>query len=158
MTKIIPNMESYIGFATTIADIQAPTALEVTGSTNLTTLLISITASSTGNTVPTPTLDTLFETSIGGTSAAQFSADFYRDDVNDIAWDTLPRGTKGYFVISRFSGTGPNYRPVAAQSVEIWPVIVTSRSSAALSSNTAQMFTVTCSVPIEPAEDALVAA
>ncbi len=158
MTKIIPNDESFVGFATTVASIAAPTVANVTAAVNLTPLLVSITASSQGNTVPTPTLDTLFESSIGGTSSAQFSADFYRDDTNDAAWITLPRGTVGYFIISRFNGTGTNHRPVAGQRCEVWPVIVTSRSSAALASNTAQTFTVTCSVPTEPAENAQVVA
>lgn len=158
MTKIIPNEESFIGFHTTIASATlVPTAAEVGAATNLTPLLISITASSTGNTVPTPTLDTLFETSVPGTTAAQFSADFYRDDAADTAWNTLVRGTKGYVLISRFNGTGANRRPVAGEKVEVWPVIVTSRSSGALSSNTAQTFTVTCSVPQEPNENATVA-
>lgn len=158
MTKIIPNEESFIGFATTVVAIAAPSTAEIAAAVNLTKYLISITASSTGNTVPTPTLDTLFETSVGGTTAAQFSADFYRDDTDDLAWETLPRGTKGYFIISRFGGTGTDRRPVALQTCEVWPTAVTSRSSAALSSNTAQTFTVTCSVPVEPAEDAVVAA
>lgn len=158
MTKIIPNEESFVGFATTVASKNAPTAANVASAVDLTHLLISITASSTGNTVPTPTLDTLFETSIGGTSAAQFSADFYRDDTDDVAWETLPRGTQGFMIISRYGGTGLNRRPVATQNCEVWPIIVTSRSSAALASNTAQTFTVTCSVPVEPAEDAVVVA
>jgi len=158
--KIIPNQNTWVGFATTVADIDSPTAAEVGAAINVTPLLISINASTTGNTVPTPTLDTLFETSVPGTSAAQFSADFYRDDDedDDIAWPLLPRGTKGYFLISRFGGTGPNKRPAATQGLEVWPVTITSRSMAQLSSNTAQTFTVTAAVPREPAEDAVVVA
>lgn len=156
MTKVIPNANTWVGFATTVANIQSPTTTEITNSVNLTPLLISITASSTGNTVPTPTLDTLFETNIPGTSAADFSADFYRDDASDTAWTTLPRGTKGFFIISRFGGTGVNKRPVSGQKVEVWPVQVTARSAGAMTSNTAQTFTSMCSVPIEPAESATV--
>lgn len=158
MSKIIPNEESWVGFGTTVASQAAPTAANLTAAINLTPFLISITASSTGNTVPTPTLDKLFESSVKGTSAAQFSADFYRDDVADTAWDTLPRNTDGYFFISRFGGTGPLFRPAVGQSLEVWPVGVTSRSASAMTSNTAQTFTVTCSVPSEPSEDAVVAA
>ena len=160
MSKIIPNENSWIGFlpGTAIVDIDAPTAANIVAAVNLTPYLVSITASSTGNTVPTPSLDTLFETSVPGTTGAQFSADFYRDDEDDLAWETLPRGTKGYFLISRFGGTGTGRRPIATEELEVWPVVVTSRAAGALTSNTAQTFTVTCSVPEEPAEDAIVAA
>lgn len=158
MAKIIPNAESWVGFATAIVNKTGPTVAEVNGATNVTPLLISINAASSGNTVPTPTLDTLFETSVPGTSAAQFSADFYRDDAADTAWELFPRGTKGYFLISRFGGGGTVNQPnVVGNKLEVWPVTVTSRSSAGLTSNTAQMFTVTCSVPVEPAENAVTA-
>lgn len=157
MSKVIPNQETMVRFCTTLSSSVAPSVAEVNAGVDLTPLLISITASSQGNSVPTPTLDTLFETSIGGTSSAQFSADFYRDTVNDLAWDTLPRGTKGYFVIQRF-GANPTRTATVADKVEVWPTQVTSRSAAAMTSNTAQMFSVTCSVPVEPSENAVVAA
>jgi hypothetical protein len=158
--KVIPNQNTWVGFATTVVDIDAPKASEITAAINVTPVLISINASSTGNTVPTPTLDTLFETSVPGTTAAQFSADFYRDDDEDkdIAWAALPRGTKGYFIISRFGGTGPDRKPAVGQACEVWPVQITSRSMGQMASNTAETFTVTASVPEEPAEDAVVAA
>lgn len=159
MAKIIPNGESWIGFATTLASKTAPTVANIDAATNFTPTLISITATSTGNSVPTPTLDTLFETNIPGTSSASFSADFYRDTVStvDTAYTTLVRGTAGFFLISRFGGGGPLKKPnVAGNKVDVWPVRVISRASNALTSNTAQTFTVTCSVPDEPVEPATV--
>lgn len=161
MTRIIPNENCWIGFAddtgVTDPDLE-PTAAEIVAAIPLTAFIISINASSTGNTVPTPSLDTLFETSISGTVTAAFTADMYRDDEDDTAWETLPRRTKGYFIISRFGGSGTDALPIAADVVEVWPVIVTSRSMANMSNNTAETFTVTCSVPQEPNEAAVVAA
>src|SRR4051812_45605590 len=115
MARLIPNENTYVAFAAagSITNIHAPTAAQVTAATNVTGLLISLNASSRGNTVPTPSFDTLFETSTAGTSAATFDADFYRDDDNDDAWELLPRGTNGYFIISRFGGTGTANKPVA---------------------------------------------
>lgn len=159
MAKIIPNGESWIGFNTTVASKTAPTVANITGATNLTPTLISITATSSGNSVPTPTLDTLFETNIPGTSTASFSADFYRDNVSavDVAFTALTRGTSGFFLISRFGGGGALKAPsVAGNKVDVWPVRVISRASNALTSNTAQTFTVTCAVPDEPVEPATV--
>ncbi len=161
MAKLIPNGETWVGFATTVASKTAPTVANITGATNVTPTLISITASSTGNSVPTPTLDTLFETNIPGTASATFSADFYRDTVGsvDVAYTTLVRGTSGFFLISRFGGGGALKAPsVAGNKVEVWPVRVISRSSNAMTSNTAQTFTVTCAVPDEPVEPATVVA
>lgn len=158
MARLIPNERTWIGFATAVANIHAPTAAEITAAVNLTGFCVSLNAASQGNTVPTPSFDTLFETSVPGTVQAQFQADFYRDDEDDDAWDTLPRGTSGFFIIARFGGTGANNKPIATDVVEVWPVKVTSRTMQNLTSNQVQMFSVQCSVPVEPDEDATVAA
>ncbi len=159
MARLIPNESTWVGFATTIAatDLE-PTAAEVAAATVVTPLLISLNASSTGNTVPTPSFDTLFETSVPGTVSAQFSADFYRDDANDDAWDAFPRGTTGFMIISRFGGSGTANLPVAADEVEVWPITVTSRTMQNMASNQVLMFSLTCSIPEEPNEAAIVAA
>lgn len=160
MSKIIANQESWIGFATTVANVQAPTAAEVTAAVNLTPLTISITASTQGNTIPTPTLDSLFETSVPGVAQGTFTGDFYRDSnsAKDLAWTTLPRNTAGFMLVSRFGGTGANKKPVVNNKIEVWPIIVTSRAASALTSNQAQTFNVTAAVPDIPQEDGIVAA
>lgn len=159
MARIIPNENSWIGFATTVASVSAPTAANITAAVNLTPYVISINASSRGNTVPTPAFDSLFETSIAGTVQATFDADFYRDDGGtDLAWTTLPRATDGFFIISRFGGGGTDHKPVAADLVEVWPILIVSRTMANMSNNTVLTFTASGSVPVEPVEDAVVAA
>jgi hypothetical protein len=157
MARIIPNNNSYIAFVTTIlSGTLNPTAAEISGGVNLTPFTISINASTTGNTVATPSFDNVFETNIPGTITATFEADFYRDDALDTAWLTLPRATKGYFVISRFGGTGTNHIPVATNKVEVWPVTVQTRSAQNMTNNTAQTMTVQCSVTTVPNEAAVV--
>lgn len=160
MTKVIANQQSWIGFATNVANVQAPTAAEVAAAVNLTPVTISVTASTQGNTIPTPTLDSLFETSVPGVAQGTFTGDFYRDsNVSlDIAWTTLPRNAAGFMLISRFGGQGDKYMPIANDDIEVWPIIVTSRAASALTSNQAQTFTVTGAVPAVPAEDAVVTA
>lgn len=159
MSRVIPNENTWVGFASAIvaSDLE-PTAAEVAAAVDLTGLLMGLNASSQGNVVPTPSFDTLFETSIIGTSQATFSADFYRDDDDDLAWDTLPRETVGFFIVSRFGGSGTDQLPIAADVVEVWPVNVVSRTAANMANNTVQSFTVTCSINIEPNEAAVVAA
>ena len=160
MARLIPNENTWVGFApaASITDIHAPTAAQVAAAEDLTGLLISLNASSRGNTVPTPAFNTLFETSTTGTSTATFDADFYRDDEDDAAWELLQRGTRGYFLISRFGGSGTANLPVAADEIEVWPVSVVSRSMANMSNNTVLTFTVSCAVNVEPDEAAVVAA
>lgn len=159
MARIIPNEQSYVGFLPAVANLAAPTTVELTAGKNLTSYLISMNASTQGNTVPTPNISTLFETSIPGTVQASLTADFYRDDTvgvsGDLAWVTLPRKTKGFFVIQRFGGTGGT--PATTSKVEVWPIMVVSRTMANMANNTAETFTVTCSVPDVPNEAAVVA-
>lgn len=163
MARLIPNENTWVGFGLTIANTTTlvPTAANINAATNLTPYLMGLNASSQGNVVPTPSFDTLFETSIIGTSQATFTADFYRNSpqgVTDLAWYTLPRKTSGYFFVSRFGGTGTDKKPIAGNVVEVWPVTVVSRTAANLQNNTVQSFTVTCAVNVEPNEAATVAA
>ena len=153
MAKFIPNENTWIGFQTAlVGELDAPKVADVTGAVDITALVTGLTASATGQAVPTPAFDSLFETSVPGTSTSTFSIDCYRDDEDDVAWDLLPRATKGFFIISRY-GLIPD---TAGDKCEVWPVVVLSRSMANMASNTVSTFTVTCSVPREPAEDAVV--
>lgn len=158
MARIIPNEKSWIAFSTTApSSLSAPTEAELEGATALTSYVVSINAQSQGNTVPTPSLASLFETSTPGTVQASFTGDFYRDDADDAAWDALPRGTVGYFYISRFGGSGTGNMPEAGEVVEVWPVAITARTASAMTNNTVQTFTLTAAVPAAPVEDAVVA-
>lgn len=157
MARVIPNEKSWIAFSETPpAVLGAPTTIELTAATDITCLISSINASAQGNAIPTPDLCSLFEKSITGTSSATFTADFYRDDESDTAWELFPRGVRGVMYISRFGGTGADHQPVTGESLEVWPIEVTSRAAGPLSSNTPQTFTITCAVNEEPAEDATV--
>jgi hypothetical protein len=162
MARIIPNENTWIGFladTTPLADPSAPSVANIAAAIDLTSYCISLNASARGNTVPTPSFDSLFETSTAGTSAATFDADFYRDDEEDVAWETLYRGRRGHFIIARFGGSGTtDNKPIATDDCEVWPVMITSRTMANMSSNTVLTFTASCAVMEEPAEDAVVGA
>lgn len=159
MARLIPNENAWVGFLPAVANTAAPTSAEITAGKNLTPYLISFNASTQGNTVPTPSLDSLFETNIAGTVQGTLTADFYRDDVTgatgDLAWITLPRKTKGFFVLSRFGTAGA--APATATKVEVWPALVVARTMANMSNNSVMTFTVTCSIPSLPNEAATVA-
>jgi hypothetical protein len=171
VAKIIPNQNSWIGFtltapaAYTSSAAIAGTAVSVTeaeldAATNLTALTVSLQASATGNAIPTPALDSLFDRSIIGTVQGQFQGDFYRDSVyaSDTAWNNLGRGVTGYFLVSRFGGTGTGKIPRSGNNVEIWPVGITSRSASQMTSNTVQTFTCMGALLDPPAENGTVTA
>lgn len=155
MSRLIPNENTWVGFAPAVANVSAPTAAEIGAAEDLTEFVISIDASSQGNQLPTPNISSLFETSISGTVQASFTGEFYRDDTTDTAYTTLPRGTDGFFIISRFGTEG--LAPAATDPVEVWPVRVTARTDSALTSNDILRFNMSCAVVAEPDEDAVVA-
>ncbi len=155
MARLIPNEATKAYFvATALAafDPSAVAATALTGGVDLTGELVTLDASARGNTVPTPDFESLFETSVPGTSSATFTAEFYRDSDADDAWTALPRNTEGYFGILRFGGSGADGAAATGDEAEIWPVRVTTRAALPLTNNEVQRFSIECSVPIEPDE------
>ena len=61
MARLIPNENTWIGFAAdgAITNINSPTAAQIAAAIDLTGFTISLNASSRGNTVPTPSFDSL---------------------------------------------------------------------------------------------------
>lgn len=166
--RVIPNEECWVGFLpdATPANLCAPTLAEIGDCIDLTCLLSSLNASAQGNTVPTPSLCSLFETSVPGTSAATFTGEFYRDgelDAGtppqpvDLAWNTLTRKAKGTFIIARFGVPKPTPTstpyPIVGTIVECWPVEITSRGAGPMASSTPLTFTSTAAVNVEPCEN-----
>lgn len=136
------------------SNINGPTVANVLACVDLTEYVSGLNFTAQGNTVPTPNLKQLFETSIEGTSQGTATMDLYRDDEIDTAWSVLPRKAKGYVVIARFGGM-PN---AAGDHCEVWPIRVSSRTNANLTNNTPATFTTTFAVVQAPAEDAVVLA
>lgn len=159
MARLIPNENTWFAFSLTCPTPHSVAKSLITGAVTLTSYLMSVNATTTGNTVPTPALDRLFETSIPGTVQASFSADFYRDDEDDLAWETFPRKTTGFVFLSRFGGSDTTVlnRPTTGDKIEVWPIRVVSRANSNSTNNSVLSFTMTASIPEEPVEDAVVA-
>lgn len=170
--RVIPNEECWIGFLPdeSPTDLCSPTLSEINQCIDLTCFVSSLNAGAQGNTVPTPSLCSLFETSVPGTSAATFTGEFYRDGELsgtpkrpiDLAWNTLPRKQKGTFIIGRFgipkNVTSGFPEPIVGSQVECWPVEITSRGAGPMASGTPLSFTCTAAINVEPCESAEVIA
>lgn len=159
MSRFIPNERSKILVLIGDDDPSAVTVADLATAVDITGQVMSLNASSQGNTVPTPSLDSLFETSIPGTVQASFSMDCYRDDepTKDIAWTTLPRGTKAIVVISR-TGPATGTKLAANDKAEAWPIMVVSRTMSNMASNTPASFTLNASVYKVPNENLTITA
>jgi len=150
MARVIANNKTVVKFGD-VADLQDLTRADLDEAVDLTGFMTSFDNATEGNEVDTPDFSTDFETSIPGTYSATVSAEFYRDDDDDLAWDTLPRGAEGVFIILRFGDEEGN-------PAELYPARVLSRSPVALANNESQRFETTASVPTPPNEDAVVPA
>lgn len=144
MARVIANGVVEVAFGP-VADINAPTLAEVTGAEDLTPYLNTLDTAASSATVETPNFSTRFVGSIPGTYSATVTGEFYRDDTDDVAWDTLARDVEGVFIIGRF-GFG------ASKEIELWPVRITNRSPVALGTNESQRFSIEAAVPEPPNE------
>lgn len=146
MARVIANNKTKIYFGP-VADVQVgATRAEIDAAEDLTGFLTSFDNSVEGNEVDTPNFEDEFETSIPGTYSASLTAEFYRDDETDTAWDTLTRGASGCFIIQRFGD-------VESSPQEVYPVRITARSPVALANNESQRFTIDAAVYEPPNED-----
>ena len=146
MARVIANNKTVVKFGE-VADLQDLQASEIEEADDLTGFMTSFDNATEGNEVDTPDFSTDFETSIPGTYSATLSAEFYRDDEDDTAWELLQRGVEGVFIIMRFGNEAGN-------PVELYPARVLSRSPVALANNESQRFEMTASVPEPPNENA----
>jgi len=154
MARLIPNGNTKIYYLDT-ATLGVPASVSATdlASTGIdvTPYVMSLQASVAAQALPIPAMDSRFEPAIRGVEQGTFQIDLYRDDLteggSDTAWNTLSRGNTGIFVISRTTNTISN-----GDYVEVWPVLVLSRSMANMSSNGLLTFTVQAALTGAPNE------
>jgi hypothetical protein len=98
------------------------------------------------------------KTAAGTYGGQEVTFEFYRDDTqaNDTMWNLLVRGTRCTAVVCRRGGSGTDGAIAAGDHVDVWPLEVITRNPADYARNEPTGFTVSCAVPIEPAEDVVV--
>jgi len=159
MSRFIANKNVFVGFVPGDALLKNPTsaaiitAFTATGEgIDLTDIVSSVNASAQGNVLPTPSLKSLFETTMIGTSQATCQIEGYQDDDEDdnLLVTHMTRDAKGLLVIGRVGFSDP---PKAGDIVELWPIQVASQTKSPLANNTVQTVSVTAAVLYEPKEN-----
>lgn len=161
MARLIEEGNLKVHYLTTVADISAPTEGEIEAGIHLTPFLVrgSLNRPAGGQTAGAADVDSAYNKTQAGTFGSDMSAQFYRDDDADTAWDTLPRLTVGFIVVAPYGYGGTTLSdPVGGEAVEVYPIEVADRSPNAAAENETQKFAVTFAVTDEPDQDAVVAA
>ncbi len=156
MARITPDTYVKIHIVNTIASQAAPTITEINNGTEVTGFLTpaGLDTPEEGTDADISSIASARDLSIPATIGGDISGEFYRDDgtggTTDQAWNAMARLTVTHIVISRFGGTGTDNAILATNSVEVWPVRVSSRSNARITRGEALRFVAQFSLSGDP--------
>lgn len=135
-----------------IADISAPTTVELGGGLDLSCMLPKDGWQPNNNTnsVEAGKLCQTYDANVPGTWGGEVQATFFRDSdpLLDVAWNTFRYGDEGFMVI-RY---GIPYDDAWAngQPVEVWPYICHQPQMNQTATNTNARFSLTFNIPTQP--------
>lgn len=148
-----------VGYAATIANIQAPTTTELNAGLLLTSLitadgLIGFTAE-TAKVDNSSLADTFDTVGVGRVSYGDTRLRLKKQSGTDTVYTTLTRLTTGYIVIRRGVATGTAW--TSGQAVEVYPIVCGERSWLAFEKNTTLRYEIPTPVTSAPAASAAIA-
>lgn len=159
MPKFPRRSNTGVYLVTTIANPAAPTVAEITAGTPLHDELAALTGfTSEQGTIPVPTLGSMWDGTIpGGETAAASSLTFYAgdDDTDDseAIRAAFVEGDNAYIVFVKRAKV-----PVAADPVDVFPIMVMASNDSYSVDNAAAQFTVGIAIPDPPSKNVAVAA
>lgn len=156
MANVPYEGNTFVWFVPTIADLAAPTVEEIEAGVFLSPYITKdgFDPGSKVNTIPTASIDTTFDSVIGGSWGQDLKLTLKLDDQDNLAWETLPRKTVGFFA----------HRPMgeaalaAGDIVDLYPVQTLQRERQKSAANAMQIFMSEVAVTSEPKFDVVVAA
>ncbi len=156
MSRVIADGEVVIMEVSTISDTTAPTAAEIGAGTDITPFTQSADTPQEGNRVNAGDLSTAFRITAPGKFGGDMSMEIHRGDIaaDDTAYDLFARDVVTHIVIRRFGGSGVAI--IAADTVEVYPVRVVSRSPHPLDEESLQMVSVDMATTAAPDIDVAV--
>ena len=164
MARITPDTYVKIHIVDSISSQSAPTIGEIGAGTEVTGFLTpaGLDTPEEGTDADISSIASARDLSIPATIGGDISGEFYRDDgtggTTDEAWDAMARLTVTNIVIARFGGAGTDNAIIATDTVEVWPVRVSSRSNARITRGEALRFVAQFSLSGDPDLAATVAA
>lgn len=155
MAKYIAAENAEIWLVPAVSDVSAMTVVEGDAGTRLTGFIQGgFAADFAGNVVDSATLISAFNSTVAGTYGGGTStiSGILKDNSADTAWDALPRGTAGYFVVSNasHSQTQSGAAWTTGDIYDIFPCEVVSRGNPDYTRDALVTFDVEYSITSEP--------
>lgn len=157
MGRYIYDENILLLYVATIDDPDAPTLAELQAGVDITGFIVEFETPDQGTTVDTPDPTSKWDKTISGTRGGSITGQFYRDDEagESVAWDTLPHGADGFFVVRDGQGAGD----IAADDVvSVFPMDTTTRQRSPYRRNNRVVFDHGAGVPDTPSYDVTVPA
>lgn len=159
MGDLISDGKTRVVWASSIANIAAPTAAECNGALDLTKRITpdGLKADPTTADVDTSSLASRFDTRTVGRIGFENELTMKRGDnpTDDLPYTTLKYGVTGYMIVRR--GIAFETAFAAGQQVEVYPAICGERANIPPAANEVSKFTAPIKVTDAPATDAVVA-
>lgn len=138
------------------ANDQAPTVAELNGTAVFLTSFLTdggLSDPLDGTPADSADMGSKFDKMEPGTFGGQpLTAEMFRDDTTDTAWDTLLQTADGYLSIVRFGLATPGTF-AAADEIELWRTKGSSRSPVDVARGDMQRFQWAAALPAEPLQD-----
>ena len=160
MARIVPDGFLKVWVVDSIASQSAPTIGEINAGTEVTPFLTpaGLDTPEEGTDADISNLSSARDQSIPATIGGELTAEYYRDDAADDAWNNQARLTITNLVVARFGGSGTDNAIIAADVVEVYPVRISQRSPSRAVRGEAMRFVVNYALSGDPDLAATVAA
>lgn len=158
MSRYFRRGTTKLYFATTIANLDAPTVAEMAAATEIGCEVADISGFSFANSpINVPDMCSVFVKSIPGEDQADASSmTFYEDNTSNPIKVLLAKAVEGYIVFFPYGVTGGS--PSAGDECEVWPVSVASNTREWNAGNEAAKYMVEFTITDVPDQDAEVVA
>ena len=158
MSRYVHEGNTKVALVPTIADIDAPTAAELTAGTDISELLTKdgLQTPDTQNMVDSAALSDTFDAQVVGSWGGSVTLTGFRDDTSDDLWDLAVYGTNTHLVVRR--GVPYDTAWTAADVVEVYPIELHEPVPTQTGANEQVRFTLAAAVTAQPSKRAVVAA
>lgn len=156
MAKLPYEKNTRVYWCTSISNIAAPTAAEITAGVYLSPFITKdgVQTPNNQNFIDSADIATNYDSQEPGSyGGAPINLTMFRDNTSDTAWNLVVYATRGYLVICRTKSVAP----VAGDKVEVWPAAMHEPVMQNTAANEMQKFTAGFAITSTPNTKATVA-